>query len=183
MLKFLLNEEHALNGDLNLCHVLSTAPAEFLEVISAAREVFEPHAQLNGTCGGLLLSKGLLTRLIICEPGKLDRKLFLLIVFNAAQGHRDASKDLIRSPGQDLAHFDRIDVRDMLTLLFSQVALRPGLVEQVFLPDDLIPLGGLSRFTFRRLVELLVELLLDAQLVLPILEGIEVAIDELVEHG
>lgn len=105
----------------------------------------------------------------------------MLLTFDTSERHRDAGDDFISSAGQDLANLDRVDICKVLSLIVGHVAFRSGLVEKVTLLDDFVALGGLSRFTFRRLVQLLVELRLDALLVLPVLEGVEVAVDELVE--
>lgn len=163
--------------------MLSTAAAQLTEVISRAGEVFEPAAQFDLALLGLLFLQRLELLVFLHDFLKLLFELFLFVSFDAAEGHCDAGQDLVGGPGQHLADFGSVDSRQILRLFLSHVLLCLGLVEKVAKLDDLIALGGLSRFTFWRLVELLVELLLDALLVLSVLEGVEVAVDEFVELG
>ena len=180
--KLFLNEEKALYSDLDLRHVLSTTAAELSEVIGAAREILQPECQFDSTGSCLLFSEGLSALLVGRESCYFDCELFLLFELDAAEWHRNACKDLVRGPGQYLTHLDRVHIGEVLTLLLGHVGLRLGLVQEVLQLDDLVSFGGFGRFTFRRLVQLLVKLLHDACLVLSILEGVEVAVDELVEH-
>lgn len=180
-LEVFLDQEKALHRHFDLWHMLGARPAQLLEVLSRAREVFEPDLKLNsvGLDSVLLLDGSAL--FFVSNLVKALFEFFHFIQFDSSEGHRDAGENLVCRSGEHLAHLHRVQVAQMVSLVLSQVELGSGLVDKVGQLDNLVALRCFGGFTIRRFVKLLEQTLFHLRLVSAVLERIEVAEDKLVQ--